>query len=86
MTGAGAPGAPGIIKALLTDDEIDLHVADMNSGATGKFLAKNFHLIPKATDDNFISFLLELCKKFKIEVLFPLVTMELFKLSKWKHQ
>ena len=86
MTGAGAPGGPGIIKALLTDDEIDLHVADMNSRATGKFFVKNFHLIPKATDEDFIPFLLELCKIFKIDVLFPLVTIELFKLSKWKHQ
>ncbi len=86
MTGAGAPGGPGIIKALERDKKILLHVADMNVNASGCYLCENFHLIPKASDDNFIEFMLELCSKHSIDVIFPLVTSELFKFSKFKAQ
>ncbi len=82
MTGAGAPGGPGIIKALNKKDNIELHVADINKYASGKFLADKFFHIPKATDDNFIGCLLDYCKEYKINLIFPLVTMELFKLAK----
>lgn len=86
MTGAGAPGGPGIIKALQCDERIWLHVADMNVNASGCYLCENSHLIPKATDDNFITFMLELCAELSIDVIFPLVTSELFKFSVYKDQ
>lgn len=84
MTGAGAPGGPGILKALEMSDYLDVHCADMNSLASGRFLSKNFHLIPSAEDPDFISIILNLCKDNDIKLIFPLVTMELFQLSKHK--
>lgn len=82
MTGAGAPGGPGIINALKKIDNIEIHVADINKHASGKFLSDKFFHIPKAVDNNFISSLLSYCEENKINIIFPLVTLELLKLAK----
>ncbi len=82
MTGAGAPGGPGIIKAILKDKFIDLYICDCNNGASGKYLIPHkFQLISKANDINFIENILDICLKLNIKVIFPLVTKELFKLA-----
>lgn len=87
MTGAGAPGGPGIYKALVSQENFDVYTCDMNINATSRFLApKRFEVIPPATDKNFTTKLLELCNRLDIDVVFPLVTMELFKLSEAKNQ
>lgn len=84
MTGAGAPGGPGIIKGLQQDSNIDLIVGDVNPVASGKFLNDKFELLLNADDPEFISDLLRICIKNQIDIIFPLVTKELFKLSKGK--
>ena len=84
MTGGGAPGAPGIIKCLNKDKNINLFVADSNSLSSGKFLNSDFFLIPNAEDKNFIKELLQICISNSIKLIFPLVTKELFYLSKSK--
>ncbi len=86
MTGAGAPGGPGIIKCLQFDSSIELYTCDTNDHATGKYLSKHFFLCPSANAENYIDFMLEQCKILKIDVLLPLVTRELFRLSKFKEQ
>jgi carbamoyl-phosphate synthase large subunit len=84
MTGAGAPGGPGIIKCLQADERIDLTVCDVNPEASGRFLNKKFFQGISASDVNFIDFILEKCVELKIDVLFPLVTRELFALAEHK--
>jgi carbamoyl-phosphate synthase large subunit len=84
MTGAGAPGGPGVIKCLLKDKNIDLLVCDINPEASGRFLHKQFVQIPPATDNDFITQIFQICEEEKIDVIFPLVTRELFKFSKEK--
>ena len=83
MTGAGAPGGPGIIQALKKNTKINLHIADANPNASGRYISTDcsFHQLPMAKSKNFISTLLNLCINKKISVLLPLVTKELFKLS-----
>lgn len=85
MTGAGAPGGPGIIRGLKQDPNIDLIVCDINPEASGRFLNDKFEQILSADNPEFISDLLRICKKHKVDVIFPLVTRELFKLSKEKN-
>ena len=84
MTGAGAPGGPGIIKGIQKDSNIDLIVADFNPEASGKFLNDKFEQVLSADDPEFIPDLLKICIKNQIDIVFPLVTKELFKLSKEK--
>ena len=81
MTGAGAPGGPGILQALKADPRIQLLVADADPLAAGRFMGEEFALIPSASDPSFIPFLLGICQKHQIDVVFPLVTRELFPLS-----
>ncbi len=85
MTGAGAPGGPGIMSALRTSSMVDLHVCDANPNASGRYLANDkFHLVPKAKDKFFIDKILEICVLNEIEIIFPLVTLELFEFAKHK--
>ena len=84
MTGGGAPGGPGIIKCLQADSSIELYVCDASENASGRFLNKNFFTCPPASDPEFIGFMLDKCKELSIDVLFPLVTRELFLFAEHK--
>lgn len=84
LTGAGAPGGPGIIKALQESGQFLLVVADADYNAAGRFLNPLFEVIPKADDPSFIAELKRICDKYEIEVVLPLVTKELFSLAKAK--
>src|SRR6476646_3261675 len=81
MTGAGAPGGPGIIKCLLSDPSINLVVADADPCAIGRYLHDKFIQVPLADDPGYTEKLLQICNEQKIDVLLPLFTKELFPLS-----
>ena len=85
MTGAGAPGGIGTLKCLKKDKNIRLFVGDANPMANGRFLNKSrFLTLKKATDPDFIPHILELSIQHKIQVILPLVTLELFKFAENK--
>lgn len=86
LTGAGAPGGPGIIKALLQDESINLLVADANPYASGRAIHPKFYQIPKAGDPGFTDVVYQICLEQKIDVLLPLVTRELEVLSTCKER
>lgn len=79
ITGAGAPGAPGIIKSLRLVNERALRVVgvDMNESSVGFSMVDNWHLVPSATEDDFIPEILNICQKETVDVVIPLVTKEL---------
>lgn len=81
MTGGGSPGAAGIIQCLQKDKRIKLTVCDANENVVGKYLNQTFFKTLAATHKNFIPFMMNECKARKVDVLFPLVTAELNKLS-----
>lgn len=81
MTGAGAPGAAGILKCLLQDKSIHVICADADAEATGKYLATEFVNIPAADSAGFTDTILSICREKNIHVLMPLVTKELIPLS-----
>ena len=81
MTGAGAPGGPGIIQCLKADSRIELVVGDTNPKASGRFLNDKFVELRAADDNLYIQHLLSICNDEKIDVIFPLVTKELLKIS-----
>ena len=85
MTGAGAPGGIGTLKCLKKDKNIRLFVGDANPMANGRFLNKSrFLTLKKATDPDFIPHILEQSIQHKIQVILPLVTLELFKFAENK--
>ncbi len=79
VTGAGAPGAPGIIKNLRLVEERKIKIigVDMEPNSVGFSMVDKTHLIPSALDKEFIPSILKICKKEKVEVVMPLVTKEL---------
>ena len=79
LTGAGAPGAPGIIKCLRKNGERDIRIVgvDMNENATGRKLVDAFYKVPAGKDPAFLSCILDICKKESVQVVMPLVTREL---------
>lgn len=82
MTGAGAPGAAGILKCLkLASDRLDVVVADANPKATGRYLAPEFVQLPNASDSSFIDSLILECLRYSVDIVLPLVTAELCKIS-----
>lgn len=81
MTGAGAPGAAGILKCLREESSFRVTVADAYSNAYGQHLATAFETIPPATFPSFADILLSVCKKNSIDIVLPLVTRELIPLA-----
>lgn len=77
LTGAGAPGAAGIIECLKKSKKLELWGCDANADASGKYILKNFFTIPRAGDVNFIPTVLKKAKQYGINVILPLVTREL---------
>lgn len=77
ITGAGAPGGPGIIRALGADPDLELVAADANPLASGRALLPDFELLPQALAADFGFRLLNICRSRNIDVLLPLVTREL---------
>jgi carbamoyl-phosphate synthase large subunit len=82
MTGAGAPGAAGIIHCLKQESHVHITSADANDEAIGRYLSNDFEKIPFAEETNFIDSLLSLCRRKNIHVLLPLVTKELLPVAK----
>ncbi|MBL7739981.1 MAG: ATP-grasp domain-containing protein [Chitinophagaceae bacterium] len=81
MTGAGAPGAAGILQCLWQHSAIHITAADANPNAVGRYLVKDFAVIPKASDPAFVDTVLSLCREKNIHVVLPLVTRELIPLA-----
>lgn len=79
LTGAGAPGAPGIIKCLRKNGERDIRIVgvDMNENAGARDLVDVFYTVPAASDTEFIPSILNICKCEKVDIIEPIVTREL---------
>jgi carbamoyl-phosphate synthase large subunit len=88
ITGAGAPGAPGIIKSLrkITERKIEIFGGDaMPDNSVGAGLLDKLFQIPFPESPDFIEKLLKICVSEKIDVLIPLVTRELSILARNKN-
>lgn len=79
MTGAGAPGASGIIKSLRATDERDIEIVgvDMNADAYGFSLVDAHYTVPAGGHDDYISRLLDIADREAVDVVLPLTTDEI---------
>jgi len=84
FTGAGAPGAYGILQCIKSAGFEYVHSCDADSMAYGKHFTDTFSEIPIAESSEFITAILELTERFNIGHIIPLVTRELFGFSEAK--
>lgn len=86
MTGAGAPGAPGIIRCYRNNSERSVRVigCDMNAKIPTIGMLDAFYQIPAAKEPNFISSVLEIAVAENVDVIQPLVTKELEVFAKFE--
>jgi len=79
MTGAGAPGAPGILNCYHSNKERNIKVIGVDAKARVPTINRLDALekVPFAEHPDFIKTVLEICKKYKVQVIQPLVTREL---------
>lgn len=82
LTGAGAPGMPGVLICLRSvPNALRLVGVDMDPNAPSRTDFDAFYTVPAAHDDNFIPNVLEIAEKEKVDIVFPCVTRELAKFA-----
>lgn len=85
ITGGGAPGAPGIIKAIkLAEPNITIYSCDFAPHTAGKMLADEYFTVPMGNDPKYIDVLLKKVLAEKITTILPITTKELIPLSEHK--
>jgi carbamoyl-phosphate synthase large subunit len=79
MTGAGAPGASGIVRSLRATDERDIRIVgvDMNSEAYGFALVDERYVVPAGDDEAYIPRMAEIADRVEADVILPLTTAEI---------
>src|SRR4030042_5256323 len=80
VTATGGGVGQSIIKAL-KDTDYEVIALDGERLGAGLYMVPESYLIPYATDSEYVPFLLNLCKEKQIDLLFPGMDCELFKLS-----
>ena len=84
ITGAGAPGAPGIIKSLRKVKERKIRIigVDMDSDSSGFAMVDGGYVGERAESKDFIAKILKICEEEDVDVVIPLVTNELMKFAR----
>ena len=84
VTGAGGGVGQSILKSL-NDTDYNVIALDGEYLAAGLYASNTSYVIPYANENNYISRLLEICKKENISILFPGMDVELMTLSLNRH-
>ena len=90
VTGAGSPGAPGVMRSLRVASSAGAAGAtrvriigmDMKDSPVARQLADAFYVVPAATDSGFIVRLVDICQQERVDVVLPMVSAELMVLAK----
>ncbi len=83
LTGAGAPGASGIIKSLRVVDEREIRIVgvDVNADAYGFAFTDAAYTVPYGDEEGYIPRLAEIAETEAVDVILPLTTREISPLS-----
>jgi len=84
VTACGAPGGPGIIKALrqVKEREIRIMGTDARPTASGLLLSDEAYIVPHGQSKLYIPAMSKLVEKTRADVILPLSSMELLPLSR----
>ncbi|APE95102.1 ATP-grasp domain-containing protein [Halodesulfurarchaeum formicicum] len=79
MTGAGAPGASGIIRSLRSVDERAIRIVgvDMDPDAYGFGLVDEHYTVPAGSDEEYVRRIADIATVEDVDVVLPLTTDEL---------
>ena len=79
MTGAGAPGASGIVRSLRATDErgIEIVGVDMDEEAYGFALVDESYTVPAGGADGYVDRLVDVAERESVDVVLPLTTAEI---------
>lgn len=79
LTGAGAPGASGIVKSLRLPEERDVRIVgvDMNPDAYGFALVDEGYVVPAGGDDAYVPRMVDIADREAVDVVLPLTTAEI---------
>lgn len=79
MTGAGAPGASGIVKSLRWPDERDVEIVGVDAApdAYGFALLEGGHVVPRGDEEGYVDRIREVVTEVNADVILPLTTAEL---------
>ena len=82
LTGAGAPGMPGILTCLKNAPrELRLIGVDMDANAPSRKDFSGFYTVPAAKEESFIPRIFEIAKQEHVDIIVPCVTRELAKFA-----
>ena len=84
VTGGGAPGAVGILKALKTAGYHNISCCDVRPNVAGSLLSTDFFQLPYGNHPSYAEKLLHECSMRNIEVILPITTKELVAISQLK--
>ena len=79
ITSAGSTNGVNVIKALRSQNELSLSLiaVDADPLAAGLYMTDKYYVVPKANAKNFISAILKICNKEKVEIIIPTFSYEL---------
>jgi carbamoyl-phosphate synthase large subunit len=79
MTGAGAPGASGIVRSLRATDEREIEIVgvDMDEEAYGFALVDESYTVPAGGADGYVDRMLDIAEWESADVVLPLTTDEI---------
>ena len=79
MTGAGAPGASGIVRSLRATDEREIEIVgvDMDKESYGFALVDESYTVPAGGADGYVDRMLEIAERESADVVLPLTTDEI---------
>lgn len=87
ITSAGVASAINIIKSLRLQKEFNITIitTDVDELAAGLYLANHYYISPLINNfEKYLEFLITICKKHRVEVLYPCYSKELSSISSAK--
>lgn len=73
VTGIGTVAAQGFIKGVRQQDEFDLYLVstDAREDNAGRYFTDKFYKVPRGDNPNYVTEIMAICKKEKIDLLLP---------------
>lgn len=86
MSACNSNSMPGVYKSFKHNGEREIKVigVDMNEDPSAKYIVDCFYKVPAAADPAYVDIMLEICKKEKVDIYFPSISLEVSKVAERK--